>query len=77
MTAPAPVVRSRRSEDQLTVPMFVAGCLFVAAAVLLAAFTQTSDKVTITIGVIGALCLPTHRFVAAIRFWKKGENGAV
>ena len=68
------MIENRRGEDRLTVTMFVAGCLFVAAAVVLAAFTTASDKVVLAVAVIGALCMPTHRFIQALKFWGKSER---
>ena len=60
----------RRADDRLTVPMFIAGIACWAFAGVLALVTKLVPLVMV-FAVLGGLCMPTHRFVNAIRFWRR------
>lgn len=72
----------RRSDDQLIVPMFIVGigCLLIAGGLALTmiltktAFTTPVVLVISLFGGGGLLLMPTHRVIAAIRFWRR-TNG--
>lgn len=68
--------RRKRADDRLVVPMFLTGAVFMLVAAGLAAFTDTSDKVVIFIGLMGALLMPTHRIMSAFRLYRGTGGGA-
>lgn len=67
---------TRRSDDRMTVPFFLAGVLFMGAAVALKLLQPaTKDWLVIALAVLGAALLPTDRVLRLVRIWRRNGNG--
>lgn len=77
-----PMTDRRRADDQLVVPMFIAGCGCLAIAGGLAGalvltktpFTPAIVTVIVVFAVGGLLLMPTHRILLALRAWRKNGD---
>lgn len=65
----------RRREDRLAPLFFLAGILFMAAAIgVYVIRPDTPAWLVIALAVLGALLLPTDRILRGLRVWRKGNG---